>query len=236
MADVALIVPSRGRPERLRDMLLGALEHPRQASIEVWVGLDDDDRSEYGIACDPAFAAGADVYVMRKPRRSLSSWTNLLAQLCLSHRDNPPGYLMSIGDDHMVRTDGWDKALIEAIAEQDGPGFAYGNDLFQGGNLPTAWMVHADVVRVLGWMMLPTCEHMYVDNAIRDLGLAADRLAYLPSVIIEHVHPNAGKAEHDDSYRESNRHDRYTRDGAAFEAWRHGQMARDAATLSALRY
>jgi hypothetical protein len=217
-------------------MILGALERARMASIEVWIGLDEDDPSEYGIACDPAFAAGADVYVTRKPRRSLSSWTNLLANLCLSHRDYPPGYLMSIGDDHMVRTDGWDKALIEAIAEQDGPGFAYGNDLFQGSNLPTAWMVHADAVRALGWMMLSTCEHMYVDNAIKELGQAAGRLAYLPSVIIEHVHPNAGKAERDPSYEQSNRREQFDRDAAAFTAWRNGQMARDTATLIALRY
>lgn len=236
MADVAIITPTRGRPARLREMISSVLTLASAASFECWIGIDDDDASDYAPVVDAAFAAGADMYVMRMPRRSLSSWTNLLAERCLS-ADHAPAYLVSMGDDHLVRTRGWDKALIEAIDEQDGPGFAYGNDLFQGAGLPTAWMVHADAVRALGWMMLPACEHMYVDNAIKTLGEAAGRLAYLPSVIIEHVHPNAGKAEHDESYLASNRREQFERDAVAFWAWQHhGQMAHDAATLSALRY
>jgi len=236
MADVAIITPTRGRPARLREMIFSALTLASTASFEFWIGIDDDDdESDYASVVDDAFAAGADMYVQRLPRRSLSSWTNWLAGRCLA-ADHAPQYLISMGDDHVVRTRGWDKALIEAIDEQEGPGFAYGNDLFQGVGLPTAWMVHADAVRALRWMMLPACEHMYVDNAIKALGEAAGRLAYLPSVIIEHVHPNAGKTQRDASYEQSNRREQYARDGAAFEAWRDGQMARDAATLSALKY
>lgn len=237
MADVAIITPTRERPARLREMIFSALTLASAASFEFWIGIDDDDESQYGPVVDDAFAAGADVYVTRKSRRSLSSWTNLLADLCLRHRDHPPRYLVSMGDDHVVRTRGWDKALIEAIDEQEGPGFAYGNDLFQGWTLPTAWMVHADAVRALGWMMLPTCAHMYVDNAIKTLGEATERIAYLPSVIIEHVHPNAGKVERDASYEQSNRVEQYNRDATEFMIWQHhGQMARDAATLGALKY
>jgi betaine-homocysteine S-methyltransferase len=35
-------------------------------------------------------------------------------------------------------------------------------------------------------MMLPGCEHMYVDNAVLELGRAANRIAYVPEVVIEH--------------------------------------------------
>lgn len=237
MADVAIITPTRARSDRLRAMIFSALTLASAASFEFWIGIDDDDESEYSPVVDDAFAAGADVHVYRLARRTLSSWTNWLAGRCLA-AEYAPRYLMSIGDDHVIRTTGWDKALIEAIAEQDGPGFAYGNDLFQGSTLPTAWMVHADAVRALGWMMLPACEHMYVDNVIKALGETAGRLVYLPSVIIEHVHPDAGKIERDASYEQSNRADQYGRDVKAYMQWRHdsGQMARDAATLSALKY
>jgi hypothetical protein len=234
MADVALIIPSRGRPERLTAALKAAIVNAA-CEIEVWIGLDGDDESEYHDAIDGAFANGADVYVTRMPRRTLSSWTNLLAERCLK-ADDPPAWLVSMGDDHLPRTNAWDLQLISAARDLPGPGFAYGNDLLQGERLPTAWMVHADVVRALGWMMLPACEHMYVDNVIRDLGMAADRLAYVPSVVIEHVHPEAGKVAVDASYAQSNRPEQYARDLAAFETWRDGQLARDQATLRALVY
>lgn len=234
MADVALIVPSRGRPERLEAMLRAAVANAT-GELEVWVGLDQDDDSDYRHALDAAFANGADVFATRMPRRSLSSWTNLLAERCLT-AERPPRYLVSIGDDHLPRTPGWDKHLIDALDVLEGPGFSYGNDLFQGENLPTAWMAHADTVRALGWMMFPACEHMFVDNVIRDLGRAARRLAYVPYVTIEHVHPSAGKAPIDDSYRQSGAVAQYERDHAAFMEWRARQMTRDATTLSALRY
>jgi hypothetical protein len=234
MADLAIITPSRARPERLREMLRAAIVNAA-LEIEVWIGLDDDDESEYHDAIDGAFANGADVYVQRMPRRSLSSWTNLLAERCLM-ADNAPPYLASLGDDHLPRTKSWDLLLVKAINDLDGPGFAYGNDLLQGFRLPTAWVVSAPVVRALGWMMLPTCEHMYVDNAIGELGAAAERISYNPRVIIEHVHPAAGKASIDDSYVQSSSRERYAHDGAAFEAWRDGQLARDAATLRSLKH
>jgi hypothetical protein len=169
------------------------------------------------------------------PRRSLSSWTNLLTERCLA-ADGAPAYLVSLGDDHVPRTASWDLLLVKAISELEGPGFAYGNDLLQGSELPTAWMASAAAVRALGWMMLPQCDHMYVDNVIMTLGQQAGRISYVPGVIIEHVHPNAGKAPMDDLYAQSNAVMQYRRDGAAYEAWRDGQLARDADTLSSLKH
>lgn len=117
-----------------------------------------------------------------------------------------------------------------------GPGIAYGNDLLQGERLPTAWVVSADLVRAVGWMMLPTCEHMYVDTAVLELGRAAGCIAYRSDVVVEHLHPAAGKAAWDDSYRASNTSTRYEADRAAFEAWkRDGDgLAADAAKVAAL--
>ena len=89
---------------------------------------------------------------------------------------------------------------------------------------------------MLGWMMLPTCEHMYVDTAVLALGQAAGRIAYCPSVVVEHLHPLAGKADWDDSYRASNADERYAADQAAYEAWRTDGLAADAAAVRALQF
>jgi hypothetical protein len=205
-----------------------AIRSNAAGEVSVVAGLDLDDESDY------EQTVGDAVVSYRGDRKSLCGWTNHLAAQVVDG-PNPPRYLASLGDDHRVRTPGWDLKLIEAVEQMDGPGFAYGNDLLQGKNMPTAWVVSAEIVRMLGWMMLPGCEHMYVDNAVLTLGSAANRIAYRPDVVIEHLHPLAGKAEWDASYRESNADERYTADRAAFETWRRNRAGFDAARVAAIR-
>lgn len=201
--------------------------------VKVVVGLDLDDPADY--AETMLGYEGGEVVTYMLERKSLCGWTNRLAQLALDE-PNPPRYLASLGDDHRPRTPGWDLKLIEAIEQLDGPGFSYGNDLFQGAKMPTAWVASAEVVRAVGWMMLPTAEHMYVDTAVLELGRETGRIAYRADVIVEHLHYLAGKAVRDESYRQSNSDERYEADRAAFEAWRGGQLAADIAAVEALVY
>jgi hypothetical protein len=229
MADLVVITPSRGRPGQLAE-LARAVHDTTDGRVYVAGLVDDDDphRAEYKDLLD----------VWTGPRKSLAGWTNYAATVLL---DQPAGerprYLASLGDDHLPRTRDWDLVLIGAIEAMPGPGIAYGNDLYQGANLPTAWVVAAEVVDALDWMMLPTCEHMYVDTAVLELGRAADRIAYVPEVVIEHRHPLAGKAAWDASYRETNAAARYERDQAAYENWvANGGLATDVATLGRLHY
>lgn len=213
--------------------MVEAVHSTAAGSVRVMVGLDDDDPTDYletMLGYD-----GGDVVVYRGGRRSLAGWTNHLAAQALE-APSPPRYLASLGDDHRPRTPGWDLKLIEALEQLDGPGFAYGNDLLQGKAMPTAWVASAEAVRALGWMMLPACQHMYVDTAILALGEAAGRIAYRPDVVIEHLHPLAGKADWDQSYCETNTDERYAADRAAFESWRLQQMFSDAARVAALRH
>jgi hypothetical protein len=230
MADLAIITPTRGRPRQFAEMVR-AVHATAAGSVEIYAAIDDDDPADYFAECKEP--PGDDlIRAYRGVRRSLSGWTNHLAQQALDSRD-PPRYLASLGDDHRPRTPRWDLELIGAIETLGGaPGFAYGNDLYQGVNLCTAWVVSAEIVRALGWMMLPVCEHLYVDNATLALGRASGRILYRPGVVIEHLHPVAGKAEWDDTYRSTNNDARYAADSAAFAEWqRGGGLAGDVATL-----
>lgn len=227
MADLAVLTPTRGRPAQFAE--LAQAIHATAALDVVLIGYVDDDDPDLEAYLE---LAGGHVFIADGPRQSLSGWTNAAARAAV----HAAPYLASLGDDHLPRTAGWDQRLIAAIEAFAGPGMAYGNDLYQGRNLPTAWVVSAEVVRELGWMMLPTCEHMYVDTAVLALGEAAGRIAYVPDVVIEHRHPLAGKAPWDDSYRETNTAVRYAADKAAYDAWLAGGLATDAAAVKALRY
>jgi hypothetical protein len=49
-------------------------------------------------------------------------------------------------------------------------------------------------------MTFPGCIHLFFDNFVKQLGIDLNCLKYLPDVIIEHLHPVAGKAEMDEGY------------------------------------
>jgi GT2 family glycosyltransferase len=229
MVDLAIITPTRGRPRQFAE-LVEAVNQTAAGDVQIWAGLDYDDESDYLAALVDVPGAGR-IVSYRGERRSLSAWTNFLAAQAVESSE-PPRYLASLGDDHRPRSGCWDRDLIGAIEQLGGSGIAYGNDLLQGEKLPTAWVVSADIVRTLGWMMLPVCDHMYVDDATLALGQASGRIVYCPDVVIEHLHPEAGKADWDESYLASNADERFAKDGEAFTRWqREGGLAADVAKL-----
>ncbi len=119
-----------------------------------------------------------------------------------------------IGDDHRPVTPRWDLLMRETL-ERTGWGIAYGNDLLQGPNLPTAVFMTANIIRTTGVFVPRGLKHLFLDNYWRDLGERANMLTYRSDVIIEHLHPAGGKAEWDDGYRRVN----------APEIWEHDEKA-----------
>lgn len=103
-----------------------------------------------------------------------------------------------IGDDVIPRTPGWDLKLAAPLRRRIG--ISYGNDKIHGAMLPTAVMMSAHIVRKLGHMAPPQLQHLFVDNAWRAWGEAINRLSYMEHVVLEHMHPLAGKGEQDATY------------------------------------
>jgi hypothetical protein len=119
-------------------------------------------------------------------------------------------YFVFMGDDHLPRTQNWDQAFIQALGINTG--IVYGDDLLQGANLPTAFGMSRDLVDELRGMTFPGCIHLFFDNFVKQLGLDLNYLKYLPNVIIEHLHPVAGKAEMDEGYARVNQPKWYEQD------------------------
>lgn len=227
MRDLLIITPSRGRPQRLREML-DAVFATAEADTDVAVAIDDDEPADYS----PAWQVKHNrVIWFTGHRNTLSRWTNRLAL----DPDIGGKYraLASLGDDHIPRTPGWDRLLLEAIDRMGGTGIAYGDDTIMGERLPTAPVISGDIVKALGWMMLPACSHMCVDLAWKDIGLGADCLAYRPDVTIEHMHWGVSKSALDATYAEAEA--RHQEDRDAYAKWQAERMAADVAKVRALR-
>jgi hypothetical protein len=124
-------------------------------------------------------------------------------------------YFAFLGDDHRPRTAGWDSLLIQAMQKR--PSMAYGNDLLQKERLPTMIAMTSDIVKALDGMVPPKMKHLYLDNFWKKLGEDLGALTYLDHVIVEHMHPSAGKAEWDEGYKEVNASEIYSFDALAYK-------------------
>jgi hypothetical protein len=241
MADLVVIVPSRGRPQAARE-LVDAFAETCVAKTKLLFAVDETDPSSYNVTNLLSYIHHVVVNVVICPSKSMGEALHMAAvNVCLpeswspSPENFPPPFAVGfMGDDHRPRTKGWDQRYLDALREM-GTGIVYGNDLLQGGRIPTQVAMTSDIVRALGYMAPPTLRHLYVDNFWKDLGTAADCIRYLPDVIVEHMHPVAGKAQWDESYKRVNAPAMYEHDARAYAEYRRDFFADDVAKVVALR-
>lgn len=238
MPELAVIIPTRGRPENVRKVI-GAWDFTNAWDVADLVLVADADDPEI-----QGYRAIADEFLEGCPPgtpspltlMTIPSWLPMVRKLDLAARTIETRYfaLGFAGDDHLPQTIGWAKRYLEVLREL-GTGMVYGDDGYQGSNLSTEWAITSDVVHALSRMVPAPVEHMYCDNAMMDLFGGAGALRHLPEVRIEHMHPIAGKAENDDQYKRVNHRDQFRSDRALYETWKRSRMADDIATVRALR-
>lgn len=219
MTDMAVIVPSRGRPENIA-RLLKALGDTK-ADVDLIVGVDQDDPK---IDDYYALVNGADFTLVVSPeRRRFGPTLNALALRFADEYD----YLAWMGDDHLPVTEGWDKRYREEL-DRMGAGIVYGNDLVQGENIPTQMGFTPNIVKALGFAVPEGFIHLYIDNYFLELGRAIGGVSYLPDVIVQHLHPCAGGAKEDQTYKEANSPENWSNDFHRFEAYMMNEVFYDA--------
>lgn len=195
---MAYLVPSRGRPVNAARLAQRWRETAASDTHLIFL-IDDDDPELPGYEKALDEYGDEQIFYMIDERRRVGPTLNHWAPKFAARYD-AIGFM---GDDHLPQTARWDTLLSEAIESQRYV-IAYGDDLFQRGNLPTAVLMDARIIRSLGFMVPAGLTHLYLDNFWRDLGNELGTLRYLPHVVIEHRHPQAQKAEWDAGYREVN--------------------------------
>jgi hypothetical protein len=211
------LVPSRARHKNVARLVRQCVL-TCQADTRLHFGFDDDDPY-----LDESVAEVGHHRYTVQPRMGLAPWTNYLAAMHLDDADA----LLSIGDDMMPVTDGWDAQLLAEL-ERRGGGISYPFD-GRRSDIPECFMVSTPVVRALGWLAFPGSEHWFIDTALGDLG-RPDRLFYRPDITVRHLHPNvAGGDPHDQTYQDAS--GRLGKDLAAYQRWRLMDMPRDRETV-----
>ena len=225
--ELAVIVPTRGRPENIRKVI-GAWDFTNAWDVaDLILAVDGD---------DPQYQGYADLFEEHRHPDTGEQLFSVHFQdkwVPMVHKLNKVAVALAesrgyfavgfAGDDHLPQTIDWAKRYLTVLHEL-GTGMVYGDDGYQGVKLSTEWAVTSDVIRALGRMVPAPVEHMYCDNSMMDLFNGAGALRHLPEVRIEHRHPVVGKAESDEQYRRVNHRDQFRKDRLAYDQWKTGTV------------
>lgn len=220
---MCVVVPSRGRPENAERLAQAFKDTNTEADLYIVIDNDDPKWNEY------AKSENYKKLPADNKTGGCAKSLNTGAVLLLDITKYPLyDYFVFMGDDHLPRTENWDKAFIQALKLNTG--IVYGNDLLQGENLPTAFGMNRNLVDELRGMTFPGCVHLFFDNFVKQLGIDLGSLTYLPDVIIEHLHPVAGKAEMDEGYARVNQPKWYENDLLTLQKYVRSQEYADLVT------
>jgi hypothetical protein len=229
MADLTVFVPTKGRPGQLLDFG-GEFHRFLLGDTKLVLIFDEDD--DYLPQYKSENANRWEYYVSPPTRRGMVGAVN---NAFVHYRDHSElGFAVGfMGDDHRPRTPGWDVAYLDELRRLK-TGFVYGDDLFQRAEMPTQVAMTTDIPLALGYMCPPAFRHLCVDVVWREQGKAIDRITYLPEVVIEHMHPLAGKAREDRNYRAVNNTLIAEHDARVYREYMDGDFHSDVDKLKAL--
>jgi hypothetical protein len=187
---IAIVLPVRdggtGRFKRLQSCLDSYLEFTENLS-DINVILDEDDLINYDYLDNYKFIKKHIAPVGLTLMQKINTVSLFLAE---EYR-----YLAFIGDDIVFKTK-WESEFISELSKTTN-GLVYGNDLHQGRNLATHPCITSNMIKAVGFYGCPAVEHNFFDVYWLEIVRLAGTVKYLPNVIMEHMHPNAGKNPYD---------------------------------------
>lgn len=207
------ILPSKGRPDACRKLMVKMRQMGAKANIMICVNADDDMIDEYrNISCPghltinlvPSGTVGC-AEAIRDAFRLFPSepWYGILS------------------DDFVVKTDEFEERLVRAAGDW---GIASANDEWQSDPNPQKSRITASVfggkfVRGLGYLAPEGFKHLYVDDVWEILGRNLGNWRVLMDVVITHDHPMKSGADMDETHKSANSRKINEHDHAAFVKW-----------------
>jgi len=191
---IAILIPSRDRNHKIKELYQIWDEYlDKTVETDCIILLDEDNESTYERL--PNFKYEI---VKTNGKRGVTYPLNQGAMKFCGQYE----YIGFIGDDHRPKTKNWNSILYNKLKETSPFSMVYGNDLIQGGRIPTAIVMDSWYIRYFGYMIPPSITHLWCDNLWLYIGKEMNNIHYLKDVIIEHLHFGSGKSQCDAIYLE----------------------------------
>ncbi len=196
---ISLLIPSRERPARLRELLQSIINTTHNLNnLQFCLGFDLDDpyQRDYENMLNYFDNKIQITYHLSDGRMSAPDHLNGMAST-IANGD----LLFALGDDCIFRTPDWDVA-VNALWDTtpDNILIAYCND---GRNRQKCehFIMHTDWLEQTGNKICPSIfRHFCIDSWVEDIAIRIGRLRCLSQVVVEHMHFKYGKSERDNTY------------------------------------
>lgn len=194
---VAVIVPALNRPGNV-PRFMHSLRASTGLATAYWI-CDEDDHDQIAAVKDH----GGTVIINDAPHRSFACKANV------GYRHTTEPWMLLVGDDVVFRPGWYDRAVRAAgsrfhmVATNDG-----GNEAVLAGEHATHPLIRRTWVDEHGasWDGPGTVchegyRHWWVDSEWTAVARLAGAFVYAPDAVVEHLHPQFGKSDMDDTYR-----------------------------------
>ncbi|MBI5235170.1 MAG: hypothetical protein HY886_02845 [Deltaproteobacteria bacterium] len=197
MIDLSILLPTRGRPDRLKKLFESLLRTTTNLrGLEVVLYIDANDVLSQGVVFPELN--------VRRVIRPLGAPMGAMVRECFEASRGR--YVMLMNDDVVVRTNGWDAVMLQAFEGfPDDIALVYGNDLDQGERVPTFPVMPRLACGIIDGPCPPDYLNLHIESHIFDVfkrlrALGHDRIRYLGDVVFEHMHYTVGKSGVDATY------------------------------------
>lgn len=193
---ISILCPTRGRPKNMLRVSKELLEKS-MTETEIIFYIDNDDTDSLLALPNLVTKYPNRVKALISTRINQSDTVNHLYPL-VKH-----DIMFLIGDDILCHNHAWDITVSDIYAKSnDKILLVYGRDGINDQNLSTHMFLHRNWVDTLGYIT-PNCFTAdYADCWLFDIACKINRQVYVPSLYFEHLHPNVGKAEIDQTHKD----------------------------------
>lgn len=208
MKPLLIILPSRGRPEKIKLCIDSYLSTTDGTYSELQVQLDNCDPKvdEYRKVLNQYDSERVSYKI--RPRPSNNPKVYCLTRIInrAFYCDKSREYYSVINDDMIFESKDWDKILalpwcISTCKERNMIE-KYGETMNGSpvAGFPIISVIDGRICREIGWLQMPEIEGGCGDNCWFILGLQCKNLIYNPNVVFVHNHFAFNKSEMDDTY------------------------------------
>jgi hypothetical protein len=194
---ILLVCCTMRRPDRIQEMIKSYRDTKGSDNTDIIYCLDNKDKRLYEY--EPVLRG--EKVIIESPNYQTKMF-NIISKELYTDYD----YYGLINDDHIFRTKNWDIELVQTVEELgNGFGLAHANALWYDSDIvcrhPSAFIISANIIRVLDYAIYPELRHFKLDTYFRDLTEPLGLLFFREDIVIEHMHRDVGKAEDDENYK-----------------------------------
>lgn len=207
------IIPSRRRPESLRELFNSAARTGTCTPARVLV-----DQSDY--------KDNQSVYMELEREHAPKDWKFVVTtgeSMGDKFRETEPWlwgpapWVGILNDDHYIITDQWDRKLL---AKLDGTNYVSCNDRWHAPRRLAGAVVYSGaLVKCVGYMFPRKMQHIFHDCVWEEIGKATGCWQVELSVVVEHRHVMKGERASDSTHKKSYNSGRWFMEMEIFTAW-----------------